>query len=70
VVARNVERALAANDETANQPRRLLPSSLWFQFETTLPFSLTSWASEAPSRIDDWHSIWGSYRSHFDPYRR
>jgi len=39
--------------------------SLWFQFETSLPCSLTSWASTAPHRVGDWRAYWGGYRSRF-----
>lgn len=66
-VAREVERALAADDAVADRPTRLGKQSLWFQFESCLPFSLTNWAREASNRIEDWRSAWGTYRSHFDP---
>jgi homogentisate 1,2-dioxygenase len=64
---RAVERALA-DDACADRPVRLSSDSLWFQFESALPFSLTSFAREAPNRIEDWRSVWETYRPHFDPY--
>jgi homogentisate 1,2-dioxygenase len=51
-------------------PARPTQGSLWFQFETTLPFALASLAESAPNRIDDWRSAWGGYRSHFRPGER
>jgi homogentisate 1,2-dioxygenase len=59
VRAPGAERALAGNDE----PSRIHEGSRWFQFESALPLHLTSWAKK--SRIPDWTSRWGSYRSHF-----
>jgi homogentisate 1,2-dioxygenase len=68
VLASSVERALDADPSAAaaaDRPRRVPDDSLWFQFESALPISLTSWAKRAPLRIADWHLIWGAYRSHF-----
>jgi homogentisate 1,2-dioxygenase len=53
-------RALAAEG-----PAKPAENSLWFQFETTLPLALTSWAASAPNRLQDWRSVWGGYRSRF-----
>ena len=65
VVASSVERHLALDDAHANRPQRSPDSSLWFQFETALPFSLSGWARGAGHRIADWPLIWGAYRKHF-----
>jgi homogentisate 1,2-dioxygenase len=65
VVASSVERVLALDDERANRPQRSADASLWFQFESALPFSLSAWARGDDHRIADWHLIWGAYRKHF-----
>ncbi len=61
-----VERTLAQSDERANEPARGSDASVWFQFETTLPFSFTSWGKSSPNRLSSWASRWGSHRTHFD----
>ena len=60
---RAVERVRSLSDTDADKP---VPpgNSLWFQFETALPLSLTPWAEE--NRIKDWPATWGSHRSHFE----
>jgi homogentisate 1,2-dioxygenase len=65
VMASSVERALALDDERANRPQRSPDTSLWFQFESALPFSLSAWARGAGNRVADWHLVWGAYRKHF-----
>lgn len=65
VVASSVERHLALDDAHSDRPQRTPQSSLWFQFETALPFSLSAWARGAGHRIADWPLIWGAYRKHF-----
>jgi len=65
VVAASVERHLALDDAHANRPQRSPDSSLWFQFESALPFSLSAWARGAGNRVRDWPLIWGAYRKHF-----
>jgi hypothetical protein len=65
VLAAGVERALAAEADAADRPRRSPDASLWFQLESALPFSLTPWAQRCPQRIADWPSVWGAYRTHF-----
>ena len=70
VVAEAVERVFQLPNERADQPSRLSDDSLWFQFETALPLSLSAWARQAPHRIADWPNVWGSYQTHFDPTRR
>ena len=65
-----IEAALARSDDEADRPHRLSDRSLWFQFETTLPLSLTAWARQSPNRVADWHLMWGEHRSRFDPTRR
>jgi len=65
VLTAGVARALAGPDAQADHPRRSPDSSLWFQLETALPFSLTPWAQRAAIRIDDWPNVWGAYRTRF-----
>jgi hypothetical protein len=43
-------------------------NSLWFQFETALPLSLTPWAEE--NRIAEWPATWGSHRSYFAYFQK
>ena len=62
-----VERALAKSDERADAPERHHESSMWFQFETMMPVTLSSWAARADNRIRDWHHMWGAYRTHYAP---
>jgi homogentisate 1,2-dioxygenase len=64
---RAVERTRAATDAEADAPSPP-GDSLWFQFETSLPLSLTPWADE--NRIPEWPSTWGSHRSYFAFSRR
>ena len=65
VVASSVERALALDDDHADRPQRSPDTSLWFQFESALPFSLSAWARGAGNRVADWHLVWGAARKHF-----
>ena len=67
VTEEGVEVALQRSGEAADRPTRSADASLWFQFETGLPISLTPWAEEAEHRVDDWPTRWGSYRSHYTP---
>jgi homogentisate 1,2-dioxygenase len=67
VRAHLVERVLAMSDEEADAPMRLGGDSLWFQFETMLPMSLSRWAREGEHRIADWHLTPGAYRAHYRP---
>ncbi len=53
------------DDERADMPRRFTDSSLWWQFESVLPITLTEWAKQASHRIGDWPHIWGAYRTHY-----
>lgn len=69
VLGRGVERAIAMSDADADQPMRLGDSSLWFQFETALPISLSRWAEDTPGRARDWSETWGHYRKYYDPGR-
>ncbi|MEM6733203.1 MAG: homogentisate 1,2-dioxygenase, partial [Myxococcota bacterium] len=50
-----------------DEPSRTSDDSMWFQFESALPISLTPWAKASPTRMADWHDQWGAYRSFFDP---
>ena len=59
---RAVERSRAIADAEADAPSPP-GDSLWFQFETAMPLSLTPWAEE--NRIPEWPSTWGSHRSYF-----
>ena len=65
VVASSVERNLALDDARADRPHRSSDASLWFQFESALPFSTTAWARSASNMIADWPLVWGAYRKHF-----
>lgn len=65
VVAENVERAFAADDEHANRPHRTSDRALWFQFETSLPLSLSSWARTAANRVPHFGRLFRAYRTHF-----
>jgi homogentisate 1,2-dioxygenase len=67
--ASGVERHIDQNPAMADRPHRYSESALWFQFETTLPLSLTPWAHSAAIRHDDWHAQWGVYHSRFTPER-
>ncbi len=62
-----VERHLSMSDERADAPQRFEASSMWFQFETALPMTLTPWAMESENRLRDWHHMWGAYRTHYRP---
>ena len=68
-VASALEHHIDQNPEHADRPHRYTESSLWFQFETTLPIALTPWARETPTRHAEWYSEWGVYRSRFTPER-
>ena len=57
-----VARVRALDDATADAPSPP-GDGLWFQFETTLPLSLTPWAEE--NRLAGWPATWGSHRSYF-----
>ncbi len=65
VMASAVERALGLDDASADRPSRGSDHSLWFQFESAMPLSLTPWAEDSALRIRDWHLVWGAYRTHF-----
>jgi homogentisate 1,2-dioxygenase len=65
VVAEAVERAFAADDEHENRPHRSSDRALWFQFETTLPLSLSAWARTAPNRVPHFGRLFRAYRTHF-----
>ncbi|MCA9711994.1 MAG: homogentisate 1,2-dioxygenase [Myxococcales bacterium] len=67
VVARSVERAIESSDEQADRPVQITDRALWFQLETSLPLSLTSWAEGTMDRWVDWPEIWGRYRSYYRP---
>jgi homogentisate 1,2-dioxygenase len=58
-----LRRTLAQPDELADRPHRYSDHALWFQFETTLPLSLSRWAKTAPERVADFTGVWGTYRS-------
>jgi homogentisate 1,2-dioxygenase len=60
-------RTFAESDERANAPHRYSEAALWFQFETTLPFSLSRWAKDAPERVRSFSNVWGVHRSRFLP---
>lgn len=66
VMARSVEHALRQSDAEADEPIHLGHGSLWFQFETALPLSLSRWARTARNRRLDWDGVWGRYAAYFD----
>lgn len=65
VIAESAARARLQRDPRGDQPRRMSAASLWFQFETALPFSFSPWVRQAPNWHSDWSSLWGAYRTHF-----
>lgn len=60
-----VERFLRLDAERADEHRRFTDASLWWQFESALPITLTEWARGAAHRIDDWPHVFGAYRAHY-----
>ncbi len=66
VMAASVDHAIGMSDTQADRPTRGSDESLWFQFESALPLTLTEWARTATCRIDDWSGVWGRYQ---DTYR-
>lgn len=62
-----VERELERTDREAEPPLQFEADSMWFQFETTLPVSLSAWALTADNRVEAWHQLWGAYRTHYRP---
>jgi homogentisate 1,2-dioxygenase len=60
--AESVNRVLRQPD-AADRPARISDDSLWFQFETTLPVSLSSSCDQSDNRVEDWRAVWGGYRS-------
>ena len=66
VLAGAVQRALTRTEDPP--PHRSSERSMWFQFETALPVALTPWARTSHNRIEEWHEIWGTYRTHFQPF--
>lgn len=62
--AESVNRVLRQPD-AADRPARISDDSLWFQFETTLPLSLSSSSEKAPNRVHEWRAVWGGYRSRY-----
>lgn len=68
-VASALDRHIDQSPEHADRPHRYSDRSLWFQFETTLPLTLTPWAEKSPTRHTDWYSQWGVYRSRFTTER-
>jgi homogentisate 1,2-dioxygenase len=67
VMSASAERVFAMTEEEANKPQRLSDASLWFQFESALPFSPTRWALDTRTRTADWVDRWGEHGSRFDP---
>jgi len=66
VMAASIDHATHMSDERADKPSRGSDDSLWFQFESALPLTLSEWARPAPCRHDDWGGVWGRYQ---DTYR-
>jgi len=65
VRTKGVERFLQKDEAAAKEPRRSTNASMWWQFESVLPITLTEWAKSADHRDPDWPHIWGAYRSHY-----
>ncbi len=65
VSARAVARSRSIDDAEADRPTRLGHGSLWFQLESALSPTLTSWAEA--HRVPNWPATWGSHRSYFEP---
>ncbi len=65
VLSDSVLRTFTRKDDPP--PHRSSEASMWFQFESALAVSLTPWARASANRITDWHELWGTYRTHFDP---
>ena len=66
VMSDSVLRTFVRKDDPP--PHRSSESSMWFQFESALPIAMTPWALQSANRMQDWHLLWGTYRTHFDPY--
>ncbi|MEM1023527.1 MAG: iron-containing alcohol dehydrogenase [Myxococcota bacterium] len=62
VRSRGVLRAIM---EGHNEPSRTRESSMWFQFESSIPLSTTPWA--AAHRLKAWPHYWAGQRSFFHP---
>jgi homogentisate 1,2-dioxygenase len=67
VMAASVQRQFELSEEAADRPHRLSDDSLWFQFESALPFHPTRWAKEGDTRVRDWVQRWGAHSARFDP---
>ena len=66
IVASSVDQYLGLPDDEADKPSRQSGGdTVWFQFESALPMSLTEWARNAPERVEDWNERWGVYSSHY-----
>lgn len=65
VVAQAANAAFHAKDELADRPSRTSDHSLWFQFESAMPFCKSETEAETRRRIPNWHAIWGTHRSRF-----
>ena len=66
VLAQAVQRTFLEDKDPP--PHRTSERSMWFQFESTLPIGLTAWALDSDNRIAEWAEMWGTYRTHFEPY--
>jgi homogentisate 1,2-dioxygenase len=64
VLSRSLEAAIDGGD----RPVRIPDSSAWFQFESALPLSLTSWARLEANQVPEWRGEWGAHRTHYDPH--
>jgi homogentisate 1,2-dioxygenase len=63
--AHRYEAELDKSDAEADRPQRFGEHAMWFQFEATLPLTLTpeTWRS----RIRHWRALWGDVRTAFGP---
>lgn len=62
VRARAVRRGMFRGTDA---PHRTRETSMWFQFESSIPLSTTEWAER--NRRDDWLHFWGGHRTFFQP---
>jgi homogentisate 1,2-dioxygenase len=62
-------RGYEAELERAEGPVRIPDDSLWFMFESSLPFRLTSWALETPLLDRSFGDLFAGVKKRFDPKR-
>jgi homogentisate 1,2-dioxygenase len=63
-------RGYEAELERTEVPARIPDDSLWFMFESSLPFRLTSWALETPLLDRSFGELFTGVNKRFDPKRK